>query len=135
MLEELQPLVPIAVDILKYAAYGGLVALGGYLKSENLPNGWKIVFTKEFWNKFSPTKALKTVMVGIFLGAFTRGQIYLPIEITQSADFLAVSLFTNAVIVLGVETLIKIIVRRTPLMRAWNGLKDAAVSLLERLVT
>lgn len=135
MFEELQPLVPIVVDILKYAYFGAQAALLGYLKSEDLDGGIKALFTKAFWSRFKPVKALKTVIVGALLGAFTRGAIYLPISITSSADWIAFSVLFNSAIVLGVEALLKALVRRTPLMRIWNGIRDAVVLLLEKLLS
>jgi len=133
MFEELQPLIPIATDILKYALYGAEASLLGYLKSEELPDGWKALFTKEFWSSFDLPKAMKTVFVAFFLGIITRGTFYVPAEITQSPDFVALSLFLPSMIVLGVETLLKILFRRTPLMAAWNDIKDAAVGFLEKV--
>lgn len=133
MFEELQPLVPIAIDVLKYALYGAEAALLGYLKSEDLPDGLKALLTKEFWSAFDLPKAMKTVFVAFFLGIITRGTFYVPAEIRESTDFVALSLFLPSVVILGVETLLKIIFRRTPLMRLWNSTKDATLAFLEKV--
>ena len=131
--ELLKPYIPIVLDVARYGYYGGQSALLGYLKSEDLPNGIRTLFTKAFWTKFDLIKASKTVLLGMFLGFFTRGTIYLPTEVTQSPDWLAISALTNSAIVLGVEALVKVLFRRTPLMRVWNGIKDTAVAFLEKV--
>lgn len=111
----------IIKGILYGAFYGGQAALFGYLKSEDLPLSWKVVFTKDFWAAFDPTKALKTVFLGMAMGALTQGQIYGLIPTDP-----IIGNFANDVIVIGVDQLMKLIVRRTPLVRVWNALKEKA---------
>jgi len=123
----------VLLDILKYALFGAEASLVGYLKSENLPNGWKAIFTKEFWTCFSLPKALKTVILGAVLGAFTRGQIYLPIETLSSPDYIAFANFFNLAVVFGTENLIKLVMRRTPLMKGWDYIKEKALRLIEAI--
>ena len=107
--------------ILYGAFYGGQAALFGYLKSEDLPLSWKAVLTKDFWAAFDPVKALKTIFLGMAMGGLSQGTIYglIPTDpITQN--------FANDTIVIGVDQLIKLIVRRTPLVKLWNALKKKA---------
>lgn len=106
---------------LKGAATGGLAALIGYMKQEELGISWKVVFTKKFWNTFDPIKALKTVIIGMIVGAIsvTFGYTY-----NDLVDFGVMTL-----IVYGVDALTKLIVRRTPIVRAWNWLKEKATSV------
>jgi len=111
----------IIKGILYGAFYGGQAALFGYLKSEDLPLSWKVVFTKDFWAAFDPIKALKTVFLGMAMGALTQGQIYGLIPTDP-----IIGNFANDVIVIGVDQLMKLIVRRTPLVRVWNALKEKA---------
>jgi len=131
--ELLKPYMPMILDIFRYGYYGAQSAFLGYLKSEDLANGIRVIFTKAFWAKFDPIKATKTVLLGMFLGFLTRGAIYLPTEVTQSPDWLAFSALMNSAIVLGVEALVKVLFRRTPLMWVWNGIKDTAVAFLEKV--
>jgi hypothetical protein len=121
----------ILVDVAKGAFYGAEASLIGYLKSEDLPEGWKALLTKDFWSRFDVAKALKTVLIGAIMGAFTKGTLFLPESITSSPDFVAVTLFVPSLIVLAAETVVKVIFRRTPLMRVWDGIKTKVLALLE----
>lgn len=116
--------VDILRGILTGAFYGAQAALFGYLKSEDLGNSWGVLFKKDFWLKFKPGKAAKTVLVGAILGGFTSGKVFLPADITGSLDFLVFANFFNDVVVIGVDQLIKLIVRRTPIVRLWNAFKE-----------
>lgn len=117
------------------ALYGGEAALIGYLKSEDLPNGWKALLTKEFWATFDLPKAMKTVIFGAVLGAFIDFTEILPESWKSDPSYPAYVAFVPSLIVLAAETVVKAIMRRTPLMRVWNGVKDAAISFLEKLKT
>jgi len=99
----------------KGALTGGIAALVGYMKQEELEPSWKTVLTRDFWWAFDPVKALKTVLLGMIIGAFMAKGI------TQDvlADFGLMTLITY-----GVDALVKLIVRRTPIVRAWNWLKE-----------
>jgi len=115
-------------DIIKGIAlgafYGAQAALIGYLKSDELEQSWRVVLTKKFWESFEPTKAIKTIVVGAAMGGFTQGQIYGIIP----ADPI-VSNFGYDIIVMGVDQFVKFIVRRTPLVRLWNALKEKVLKL------
>jgi hypothetical protein len=117
----------IIVEILKGAFYGGQAALFGYMKSEELEKSWTVILTRKFWEKFDLVKALKTVILGGILGAFTRGFTFIPEgtfpDPTSELIFLN---FANTAIVMGVDQFIKLIVRRTPIVRVWNWLKEKA---------
>jgi hypothetical protein len=116
--------VEILKDIALGAFYGAQAALFGYLKSEDLPVSWTAIFKREFWAKFDPVKALKTVVLGGVLGAFTKGMTFVPAgtfaDPTEEAVFFN---FANTAIVMGVDQFMKFVVRRTPLIRMWNALK------------
>ena len=117
----------LLVEILKGVGvgifYGGQASLFGYLKSEDLGQSWSIVLKREFWQKFKPGKAFKTVLVGAMLGGFTGGKVFLPSGITNSLDFIVFANFFNDVVVIGVDQLLKLVVRRTPIVRLWNAFK------------
>lgn len=118
----------LVVDILRGIIvgmfYGAQASLFGYLKSEDLPTSWKVVLTKAFWEKFKAGKAFKTVLVGAFLGGFTAGKVFLPSTLTGSVDFIVFANFFNDVVVIGVDQLFKLLVRRTPIVRLWNAFKE-----------
>jgi len=99
----------------KGALTGGVAALIGYMKERDLGLSWKVVLTRDFWERFDPVVALKTVLIGMIVGAFiSKG-------VTQDvlADFGLMTLITY-----GVDGLVKLIVRRTPIVRAWNWLME-----------
>lgn len=110
------------------AFYGAQAALMGYMKSEDLPQSWSVILTKKFWENFDPIKALKTVTIGALLGAFSRGKIYIPLD-ASSVEMATLTNFVNDIIILGVDQLVKLIVRRTPLVRIWNGFKEKVLKL------
>jgi hypothetical protein len=125
--------------ILLGAFYGGQAALYGYLASEELPVSWKAILTTKFWTTFSWTKASKTVLLGITLGAISSGYGFIRPEdwaiFTNYTGLPQISLplllnFANTAVVMGADKFIKFIVRRTPLVRAWNWLKDRVLKLL-----
>jgi len=116
----------ILKGILLGAFYGAQAALYGYLKSEELPISWSVIFTKKFWEKFSPEKALKTILLGMVFGAFTQGMQFLPPEMLADPGTMIFINFMNTAIIMGVDQLMKLIVRRTPLVKAWNWLKEKA---------
>lgn len=104
------------------AFYGAQAALFGYLKDEDLPKSWSIVFTRKFWEGFSPVKAIKTVAIGCGLGAFGI------VKTEYNLDPVTINFF-NDVIVIGVDQLVKLIVRRTPIVRFWNAIKENVFKL------
>jgi hypothetical protein len=111
--------MPIEIEIVKAflqaLASGGIAGLLGYMKQENLPLSWKAIFTKEFWSHFEPTKAIKTILVSaiVYGVAFATGMTPTTIE----------GLGVMTTIVYAVDALVKVIVRRTPLVRLWNAVK------------
>jgi len=130
---------PIIIGIVQGAIFGGEAALFGYMKDENLSLSWKVVLTKQFWEKFSWSKAFKTVLLGVTLGAIARGYGFIKPEqwtwFTDITGLPQISLplimnFANTAVVMGADQFSKFIVRRTPLVRLWNGLKDRVLSLL-----
>jgi len=121
------------------AFYGGQAAFYGYLASEELPISWKALLTKEFWQKFSWSKAFKTVLLGIVMGAISHGYGFITPEQWQwFYDFTGINQiplivilnFANTAVVLGADKFIKFVVRRTPLVRIWNGIKDRVLKVL-----
>jgi hypothetical protein len=100
--------------------FGLQAALYGYLKSEDLPVSWQAIFTRAFWDKFDPIKALKTTLLGGVIGFFTTLQMG---GFITAENFIFFN-FANAIMVMGVDQFIKLIVRRTPIVKAWNKLKS-----------
>lgn len=106
------------------AFYGTQAALFGYMKDENLPLSWTAVFTKKFWETFSPVKAFKTIVLGAFMGAFgTFSILNTENKWLDPTETLIIYNFAYSAIVMGVDQFIKFVVRRTPIVRAWNYLK------------
>jgi len=121
------------------AFYGAQAGLYGYLASEELPVSWKAILTRKFWESFSWTKFGKTVILGAVVGAITTGYFKITPDMWgQFTDYtgipqipLSVILnFTNTAVIMGVDKLAKFIVRRTPLVKAWDALKDRVLKLL-----
>ena len=102
---------------------GGLAGLMGYMKQEELGTSWKVIFTRKFWEKFEPTKALKTIFIAmtVYGVSFYFGM--------NPNTFEEVGVMT--LIVYGVDALVKFIVRRTPLVTAWNWLKEKALGIFK----
>lgn len=129
--------IPTLEYIATGAFYGAEAALFGFLKSEELPISWKVLFSKDFWTKFDAVKALKTVLIGMVLGAWTNGTLYMPqiaeaLNVTTSdPTYLAVLATVPSLIVFGVDAFVKFVVRRTPLVRVWNGIKAYALKILQ----
>lgn len=113
----------IVKALLQAIASGGLAGLMGYMKQEELGTSWKVIFTKKFWEKFQPTKALKTVLVSMIV----YGIAYYFKVAPQTIEEIGLMTF----IVYGVDALVKFIVRRTPLVRAWNWLKVQALEIFK----
>lgn len=121
------------------AFYGGQAALFNYMSSEDLPLSWKAILTRKFWETFSVTKASKTILVGVAVGAISVGYGLVRPEnwdiftnytgLPQIPLKLIVNFATTGVI-LGVDRLAKFIVRRTPLVRLWNDFKERVLKLL-----
>jgi hypothetical protein len=107
------------------AFYGAQAALFGYMKSNELPASWTVIFRKKFWESFDPVKAIETIILGAGLGAFTNSMSFVPAgtfsDSTEEAIFVN---FANTAIIMGADQLRKFIVRRTPLIRVWNALKE-----------
>jgi hypothetical protein len=118
---EIEAIKAIVLPFLQALASGGLAGLMGYMKQEELGTSWKVIFTRKFWERFEPTKALKTVLVSMITYgvAYTFGWIPSTVE--------EVGIMT--LIVYGVDALVKFIVRRTPISKAWNWLKTQALEI------
>ena len=133
-----QVIEPILEGIAEGAWYGALASVISFLKDENLPVSWNVIFTQEFWSTFQPVKFLKTVLVGMALGAVVKGQFYAPqiagaIGVsTTNPTYLAVVATAPSMVVYAVDSLVKLIVRRTPLMHVWNKVKAFALKELKR---
>lgn len=132
-----EQLLLVLKDIGIGAYYGALAALMGYLKSEDLPVSWKAILSKDFWSKFEVSKALKTVLIGLLLGAFTQGKIFMP-QVMESLGFnpsdptfLVVMATIPSLIVYAADQLVKLVVRRTPLVKLWDKLKVSVLKLLQ----
>lgn len=118
---EVEAIVAIVLPFLQALATGGLAGLLGYMKMEELGDSWKVIFTRKFWTTFKPIKALKTILISmaVYAIAYKYGVTVSTLE--------EIGIMT--LIVYGVDALVKFIVRRTPLIRAWNWLKDKALEV------
>jgi hypothetical protein len=121
------------------AVYGGEAAIMNYLTAEDLPVSWSSLLTAKFWENFSWTKFGKTILVGMMVGAVTNGYGF--ITASQWASFTAqtgipaiplplIINFMSTLVVTGVDRLAKTLVRRTPLVHGWNGIKSRILKLL-----
>lgn len=138
MFESLQLYIPILLHIATGAFYGAEAALFGFLKSEELPTSWRALLTKAFWTKFDVVKALKTVLIGMLIGAWTNGSLYMP-QIAEALNisvsdpmYLAVITTVPSLIVYAVDGIVKFVVRRTPLVRVWDAIKVYALKALQK---
>ena len=114
----------IIKNILLGTFYGGQAALFGYLKSNELPQSWTIILTKKFWATFEPVKVFKTVVLGAFMGAFgVFSTLNIQNQWLDPTETLIVYNFAYSALVMGVDQFIKFVVRRTPIVRAWNWFK------------
>jgi len=131
-------------DILKGiglgAFYGAQASLYAYISSEDLPVSWKALMTKKFWETFSWTKFGKTVLLGAIVGATTTAYFNVTpdmwIQFTEYTGLPQVPLslilnFANTGVIIAIDRLTKLVVRRTPLVKAWDALKARVLKLLE----
>ena len=118
-------MIEITVEMLKAFLQalmsGGLAGLMGYMKQEELGDSWKVIFTKKFWEKFNPVKASKTIIISVIV----YGVIYVFGGTPTTLEEIGVM----TLVVYGVDALMKLIVRRTPIVRAWNWLKEQALDI------
>ena len=117
----------IAISVGLGVFYGGQAALYGYLADNDLPQSWSVILTKKFWESFDPVKAAKTVALGALLGGLGA---FNALNIIGGAEGVIVTNFVSSIIVLGVDKFVKFLVRRTPIVRAWNWLKAKAEALI-----
>jgi hypothetical protein len=120
---EKMDIVSILVQILLGMFYGAQASLYGYMSSDDLAKSWTVILTKKFWESFDPVKALKTVILGALMGGlqvFTILNI-VPMDVVEKA--LLVN-FVSSIFVLGTQKFINLVVRRTPLVKIWNLLKE-----------
>ena len=116
-------IVEIVKEVLKGLISGGVASLLGYAKQEN-PEKWRL-------DKFA-----KTVILGSFTGAIVRGsgmpipQLATEISnwlITEGICFVPAPVIEMAILtglIMIVDQLVKIIVRRTDIVKVWNKLKE-----------
>lgn len=106
--------------LLQILAAGALAGLIGYMKQESLPPSWKAVFSKEFWEKFDPVKALKTVFISLIIAliayVFNMDIVTATIQLEYIGLMTAITIFADQAV--------KVIVRRTPLVKVWNWVKE-----------
>lgn len=112
----------VLLPFLQALASGGLAGLMGYMKMEELGTSWRVIFTKPFWEKFKVTKAIKTIIISVIVYGIAYYYGVAPTDV-----FAEIGVMT--LIVYGVDALVKFIVRRTPLVRAWNRLKELALNI------
>jgi len=121
-------MIEITVEMLKAFLQaimsGGLAGLMGYMKQEELGTSWKVIFTRKFWEKFEPTKALKTMLISVIVYGIS---FYFGVK--PATTFEEVGVMT--LIVYGVDALMKFIVRRTPIVSGWNWLKEKALEIFK----
>jgi len=119
--------------------YGAQAGVIGYLASEELPLSWKVLLTRKFWETFSWTKFSKTVLLGAVVGGITTAYFNVTPDMwTRFTDYTTIpqiplSLilnFANTAVIMGIDRLAKFIVRRTPLVRVWNNIKDRILRIL-----
>jgi len=131
--------LPYIQGIILGAFYGAQASLYTYLATENLPLSWQTILTKRFWETFQWTKFGKTMLVGMVFGALTTaygfvspGQWDFFTQITGLPQIpLGLILnFANTGIVIGVDRLTKLVIRRTPLVRAWDKFKEWVFKIL-----
>lgn len=112
---DIEAIKAVVLPFLQALASGGLAGLLGYMKMEELGTGWKVIFTKKFWEVFKPTKAIKTILVSMIVYGIAYYFGWTP-EFVEGLTIMTL-------IVYGVDALVKFIVRRTPLVKVWNWLK------------
>jgi hypothetical protein len=111
----------IFMNILMGLFFGAQASLIGYMASNDLPQSWTVIFTKKFWSCFEPVKALKTVLLGGIMGAIG---VVVSLNLMSSAESIIIVDVLSTITILGVDKLVKFIVRRTPIVTAWNWIKE-----------
>jgi len=113
----IEPYIPILYGFSKGLLYGALSAGIGYIKNEEI-------------DSFDPNKLLKTMIIGGFVGALIGGSglSFSDLSATVGDEIgvtgLAVEAFAMTAIVSFADRIVKIIARRTDLMKLWNKIKD-----------
>jgi len=131
---------PILESMAYGAFYGAQASIYQYMASEDLPVSWSAIISKKFWENFNWYKFAKFVLVGSIVGAVTVG--YGLVKPDQWAFFTAltglpqipISLIFNLInvgVVMILDRVMKLIVRRTPLATAWDAFKLKILKLLE----
>lgn len=118
----LETIKAIILPFLQVLLSGALAGLMGYMKQEELGKSWKVIFTRKFWEQFNPVKAIKTIFVSMVVYGIAYATGW-----GVPDTYAEVGIMT--LVVYGVDALVKFIVRRTPLVRAWNWLKEKALSI------
>ena len=115
--------VEMVKALLQAIMSGGMAGLMGYMKMEELGDSWKVIFTRKFWEKFEPTKALKTVIISMIVYGIAYAFGGTPTTLEEIG--------VMTLVVYGVDALMKVIVRRTPIVRVWNWLKEQALDIFK----
>jgi hypothetical protein len=124
------------------ALYGLEAGIVGYMSGEDLPVSWSSILTTKFWASLSLTKLAKTVLVGMVVGAITNGYGFVSTsewqQFTQQTGIPQIPLpliinFVSTMVVSGVDRMAKFIIRRSPIMHGWNGIKSRILGLLADL--
>jgi len=113
--------VEIIKAFLQAVASGGLAGLMGYMKQEELGDSWKVIFSRAFWERFEPMKAVKTIVVSMVVYGVAYAFKITPQTLEEMGAM--------TLIVYGADALCKLIVRRTPIVRVWNWLKEKALEI------
>lgn len=132
-------IIKILKGIAMGAFYGAQANIYSYLSSEDLPLSWRALLTKKFWETFSWLKFGKTVLLGSVFGAIVSGYGFITPEqwviFTEYTGLPEVPLsmilnFANTGVIIAVDRLTKLIVRRTPLIKGWDALKVKILQVL-----
>lgn len=113
------------------AFYGLQASLIGYLAQGNMPLSWSVIFDKKFWVYFEPVKAIKTVILGMVMGVLgVFATVQLPqsfLDVVGPTFPAAIPLFLDLAYtgaILGTNKLMQLIIRRTPIITAYNKFKE-----------
>jgi hypothetical protein len=130
-------------ELLKGIGFGALYGIQAsfyqYMAQEDLPVSIQAVFSTKFWKDFDTVKFTKTVALGAAFGAISVGYGYIkPDQWTMFTTYTTlpqvpltlIMNFVNTGIIIAVDTFTRIIVRRTPLVKAWDQFKAGLLKIL-----
>ena len=113
----IEPFLPVLYGIGKGLFYGAISSGIGYIKNETV-------------DTFDPIKLTKTVIVGGCVGGIIGSSGLSLSELSASIggemgiDGLAIEAFMMTSIISFADRLVKLIARRTDLMKLWNKIKE-----------